>query len=114
MIILIEKLMKKKFVSQVNLNYNSFRTLKKKCKKIFKYSSLTYKNLIFLLSKLFFKSLAGCGGQTPHRAELLKVEGVETHVCAIVLRIGAKYVLLNTKQEKLTFFNDCFTILQTY
>ena len=36
--------------------------------------------------------------------ELLKVEDVKTHVCAIFLRICAKFVLLNVKQEKNRYF----------
>ena len=40
-----------------------------------------------------------------HRnSELLKVEDVRTQVSAIVLRICAKFVLLNAKQEKQAFF----------
>ena len=37
-------------------------------------------------------------------AELLKAEDVRKHFCAIFLRICAKFVLLNAKQEKQAFF----------
>ena len=36
--------------------------------------------------------------------DLLKVEDVETHVCAIILRIWAKFVLLTAIQEKKRYF----------
>ena len=36
--------------------------------------------------------------------ELLKVEDVQTHVCATFLRICAKCELLNAKQEKQALF----------
>ena len=38
---------------------------------------------------------------TLQSSELIKVEDVKTHICAIFLRIRAKFVLLNAKQEKL-------------
>ena len=38
------------------------------------------------------------------KAELLKVEDVRMHVCDFFLRICAKFVLLNAKQEKQAFF----------
>ena len=37
-------------------------------------------------------------------AELLKVEDVRTHNCAIFLKICAKFLLLNMKQEKQALF----------
>ena len=43
-------------------------------------------------------------------AELLKVEDVETHVCSIILRIRAKFKLLNAIQEKQALLYDFFTI----
>ena len=46
----------------------------------------------------------------PSPPELLKVEDLETHVCAIFLRICAKFVLLNAKQEKQALFSEFGTI----
>ena len=35
---------------------------------------------------------------------LLKVEDMRTHICAVFLRICAKFVFLNVKQEKQELF----------
>ena len=47
---------------------------------------------------------------TIKKPELLKVADVQTHVCAKMLSISAKFVFLNTKQEKQAFFYDFGTI----
>ena len=43
-------------------------------------------------------------------AELLKVEDVQTHVCAKLLSICAIFVFLNSKQEEQALFYDFGTI----
>ena len=42
--------------------------------------------------------------------ELLKVEYVQMHICAIFLKFCAKFVLLNAKPEKNALFPDFGTI----
>ena len=43
-------------------------------------------------------------------SELLEVADVQTHACAKILSIGAKFVFLNAKQKKQALFYDFGTV----
>ena len=68
----------------------------------FKHWHTEYNTVRLLCGKPGIYSDCPCG---------IRAEDVRTHVRAIFLRIGAKFVLLNAKQEKQTiFFYDFGTI----
>ena len=57
-----------------------------------------------------FEMEAKEGEEAGNNPELLKVEDVQTHVCAKLSIICTKFVLLNAKQEKQALSYDFGTI----
>ena len=65
---------------------------------------------VFYVSNIYPVFIYFC--DTLKHSELLKVADVQTHICAKLSRICAKFVLLNAKQEKQALFYDLGTIWQ--